>query len=162
MGLAVAFWILAAIIVAAALGVIFLKNVFRAALSLVVCLVAIAGIFVTLSADFLAVVQILVYVGAISVVIILAIMLTREFTRGSPFNRLKIPAFIITAVFFGFVAYAVLGTKWQISTAAPQTPTTHALGELLFGPNGFILPLEIAAVLILAVIIGAIVIARDR
>jgi len=162
MGLVVAFWILAIVIVIAALGVIFFKNVFRAALSLVLCLVAIAGIFITLSADFLAAVQILVYVGAISVVIILAIMLTREFSQGSPSNRLKIPAFIVSAAFFGLVAYAVLGTNWQISTAAPQTPTTPALAQQLIGQDGFILPLEIAAVLILAVIIGAIVIAREK
>lgn len=162
MGLAIAFWILAIVTVVAALGVIVQRNVFRAALSLILCLVAIAGIFVTLSADFLAAAQILVYVGAISVVIILAIMLTREFTQGSPSNRLKVPAFIIAVVFFGLVAFAVLKTNWKISTAAPQTPTTPGLAEQLIGPTGFVLPLEITGVLILAVIIGAIVIAREK
>jgi len=162
MGLVVAFWILAAVIIVAALGVILFRNVFRAALSLILCLVAVAGIFVTLSADFLAAVQILVYVGAIAVVIILAIMLTREFTRGNPSNRLRVPAFIVAAALFGLVAYSVLNTDWQIATAQPLTPTTPAIGQQLFGQGGFILPVEIAAVLLLAVIIGAIVIAREK
>ena len=162
MGLAITFWILAILAVAAALGVIMQRNVFRAALSLIVCLVSVAGIFVILSADFLAGVQILVYVGAISVIIILAIMLTREYTRGSPSNRLRFPALIISTVFFGLVAFAVLNTNWQVSPEAPLTPTTPALAERLFGQNGFILPLEISAVLILAVILGAIVIARGK
>jgi NADH-quinone oxidoreductase subunit J len=162
MGLVVAFWILAIVTVLAAIGVIVQKNVFRAALALILCLVAIAGIFITLSADFLAAAQILVYVGAISVVIILAIMLTREFAQGSPSNRLRFPALIISVALFGLIAFAVLGTQWPVSQTAPLTPTTPALAEQIFGPNGFILPLEITGVLILAVILGAIVIARDK
>jgi NADH-quinone oxidoreductase subunit J len=162
MGQAIAFWILAAIVVGAAIGVIVQKNVFRSALSLIFCLVGVAGIFVLLSADFLAAAQILVYVGAISVVIILAIMLTREFTTGNPSNRLRIPALIVSAVFLGVIIYAVVNTGWQISSMDPQTPTTAELGEQIFGQSGFILPLEIAGVLILAVIIGAVVIARDE
>jgi NADH:ubiquinone oxidoreductase subunit 6 (subunit J) len=60
------------------------------------------------------------------------------------------------------VTFSVLKTDWQISSAAPLTPTTPALAEKLFSQNGFILPLEIAAVVILAVVIGAIVIAREK
>jgi NADH-quinone oxidoreductase subunit J len=162
MGQVIAFWILALLVAASGIGVIAQKNVFRAALSLIICLVAVAGIFVLLSADFLAAAQILVYVGAISVVIILAIMLTREFTTGSPSNQLRLPAVIISGVFFVLLILAVVNTNWQISSVSPQTPTTPALAEQLFGKSGFILPIEISAVLILAVIIGAIVIARDK
>jgi NADH-quinone oxidoreductase subunit J len=163
MGLVIAFWILAVVTVLAAMGVVVQKNVFRAALSLIICLSAIAGIFVTLSADFLAAAQILIYVGAVSVLIILAIMLTREFTQGSPSNnRLRIPAFFISSLFFAVVAFAVIKTNWQVSAVPPQSPTTPALAEKLFGQNGFILPLEIAPVLILAVILGAIVLAREK
>ena len=162
MGLVIAFWILAVVTVLGALGVIIQKNVFRAALSLVLCLAAVAGLFVTLSADFLAAVQVLVYIGAISVMIILVIMLTRDFTQGSPANRLRFPAFIISAALFGVIAYAVLKTNWQIATVPPQTPTTPVLAEKLFGQSGYILPLEIAPVIILAVILGAIVLAREK
>jgi NADH-quinone oxidoreductase subunit J len=162
MGLTIAFWILAVVTVMGSLGVIVQKNVFRAALSLIVCLVAIAGIFITLSADFLAAAQILVYVGAIAVVIILAIMLTREFTQGNPSNRLRIPALIISAAVFGLITFAVVNTPWKTESVDPVTNTTPALAEKIFGQIGFFLPLEIAAVLILAVIIGAIVIAREK
>ncbi|GAI40794.1 unnamed protein product, partial [marine sediment metagenome] len=77
MGLEIAFWLLAVVGILAALAVVLLRNVFRAALCLVVCFLAVAGIYITLSADFLAVAHVLIYVGAISVLIILAIMLTR-------------------------------------------------------------------------------------
>jgi NADH-quinone oxidoreductase subunit J len=162
MGLAIAFWILAAVVVIAAIGVIVQRNVFRAALALILCLVAVAGIFVILGADFLAGAQILVYVGAIAVVIILAIMLTRDFSQGNPSNRLTIPAFFIAAIFFGLLTFAVINTNWKIVSAPAQGPTTPVLANQIFGQSGFILPLEITAVMILAVILGAIVIAREK
>ena len=162
MGQEIAFWILALLVAAAALGVVAQKNVFRAALALIVCLIGVAGIFILLSADFLAAAQILIYVGAISVVIILAIMLTRDLSTGNPSNRLRFPALIVSGLFFVLLILAVVNTNWRISAVPPQTPTTSALAEQLFGRSGFILPLEISAVLILAVIIGAIVIARDK
>src|SRR4030042_2011765 len=112
MGLAAAFWIRAVVIIAAALAVVFLRNVFRAALSLIVCFITVAGLYITLSADFLAAVQILVYVGAISVLIILAIMMTRDVQRGSPSNRMKIPAFIVAVVLLGIMVFTVTRTPW--------------------------------------------------
>ena len=162
MGLIIAFWILAIVGVVAALGVVLLKNVFRAALSLVLCFLAVAGLYVTLSADFLAAVQILVYVGAISVLIILAIMMTRDVQRGSPFNKMAIPAFIIVAAFLGVMIFTITSTPWQISSTPPVEPTTPALAASLFGGGGFILPVEIGAVLLLSAIIGAIVLAREK
>ena len=81
MGLDISFWILAIVVIVAALAVVSVKNVFHAALALILTFVAVAGIYITLSADFLAAVQILVYVGAISVLIILSVMLTREVQR---------------------------------------------------------------------------------
>ena len=162
MGLAIAFWALAGIGILAALGVVLIKNVFRAALSLILCFITMAGIYITLHADFLAAAQILVYVGAISILIIIAIMLTREVQHGSPSNRLKIPALIIAIVFVGTMSYAMLNTQWQISSLAPQEPTTTALAGKLFGAGGFLLPLEIAPVLLLAALIGAIVLVRER
>jgi len=163
MGLAAAFWIMAVIVVIAALGVVYLRNIFRAALSLVLCFVTVAGLYLTLSADFLAAVQILVYVGAISVLIILAIMMTREVTHGSPSNlKMRIPAFVVAAVLLGLMIYTVTASPWQISAESPMTPTTMPLATKLFSQQGFILPVEIAATLILAAILGAIVIAREK
>ena len=162
MGLDIAFWILAVISVAAALAVVSLRNIFRAALALVLCFLVVAGIYITLSADFLAVVQVLVYVGAISILIILGIMLTHEIQQGSPSNQFRIPAFIIAVLFLGAVGFALFNTTWQVSTLAPLAPTTTALAGMLFGEGGFILAVEIAAVLLLAAILGAIVLVREK
>jgi len=161
-GLDVAFWVLAVIGILAALAVVLLRNVFRAALCLVLCFLTVAGIYITLSADFLAAVQVLIYVGAISILIILAIMLTREVQRGSPSNKLRIPAFVVAILFLAVVSFAVVNTSWQIAGIAPQEPTTAALAGRLFGEGGFILPLEIASVLLLAAILGAIILVREK
>lgn len=162
MGLDIAFWLLAITGVAAALAVVMLRDVFRAALSLIFCFLTVAGIYVTLSADFLAAAQVLVYVGAISVLIILAIMMTREVQRGSLTNKLRIPAFLVAVLLLAVIAFAVTNTGWQISGDAPLVPTTAALAGSLFGQGGFILAVDIAAVLLLAAILGAIVIVREK
>ena len=162
MGLEIAFWALAIVGIVAALAVVLLRNIFRAALSLVLCFLAVAGIYVTLSADFLAAVQVLIYVGAISVLIILAIMLTREVQRGSPANKLRIPALVVAILFFGAVGFAMVNTSWQVAGIPPQEPTTSSLAIKLFGEGGFILPVEMAPVLLLAAILGAIVLVREK
>ena len=162
MGLDIAFWILDAIIVAAAVAVVVLRDVFRAALALILCFLSVAGIYVTLSADFLAAVQILIYVGGISVLIILAIMLTRDVQQGSPSNKLRVPAFLIALIFLGIMTYALINTVWPVSTAPPVEPTTAAIASQLLGQGGYILPLEIAGVLLLAAILGAIVLVREK
>ena len=162
MGLEIAFWIMAVVIVASALAVIFLRNVFRAALALILCFITVAGIYITLSADFLAAVQILVYVGAISVLIILGIMMTRDVHKGNPVNKLQIPAAIVAAVILGILVYVVTASPWAVSSQEPLAPTTMPLATKLFSENGFILPVEIGAVLLLAAILGAIVITREN
>ena len=162
MALEVAFWILAVVVILAALAVVLLGNVFRAALSLVLCFLAVAGIYLTLSADFLAVVQVLVYVGAISVLIILAIMLTRDVHKGSQGNKLRIPAFFVAALVLGGMVYATVNTNWLVSSAPPLEPTTPAIAGLLFSEGGFILPVEIAPILLIAAIIGAVVLVREK
>jgi NADH-quinone oxidoreductase subunit J len=162
MGVDIAFWILAIVGVIAAATVVLLRNVFRAALALILCLVTVAGIYITLSADFLAGVQILIYVGGISILMMLAIMLTREVQSGSHFNKFKIPAFFIAAIFLGVMIYSMVATPWQISAAPPLEPTTAGLAGRLLGDGGFILAIEAAAALLLAAILGAIVLVREK
>ena len=162
MGLEIAFWALAIVGVVAALAVVLLRDVFRAALSLILCFLVVAGIYITLSADFLAAVQVLIYVGDISVLIILAIMLTREVQQGSLSNKLRIQAFVVAVLLLGVVGFAVVNTPWQVSTVPPLEPTTAALAGRLFGEGGFILAVEIAAVLLLVAILGAIVLVREK
>lgn len=162
-GLDIAFWILAVVSVGAALAVVLLRDVFRAALFLVLCFFTVAGIYVTLSADFLAGAQVLIYVGAIGVLIIFAIMLTRESRRGSPPGRLRLPALLIGLFFLITMLFVVLNTDWQVVAEIPTQPTTSAIAEALFNKvDGFILAFEIAAVLLLAAIIGAIVLVREK
>ena len=162
MGLDIAFWVLAIVGIVAALTVVLLQNVFRAALSLVLCFLTVAGIYVTLSADFLAAVQILIYVGGISVLIILAIMLTREVQQGSLSNRLVAPVLISAILFFGIVTFAMLETSWPLVSLPPAEATTAALAGKLFSEDGHILTVEIAAILLLATIIGAITIVKEK
>jgi NADH-quinone oxidoreductase subunit J len=163
MAFSVIFWILAVVSVGAALGVVLLRNVFRAALFLVLCFLGVAGLFLTLGADFLAAVQVLIYVGAIAVLLLLAIMLTREQQRGSPFGRLRWPAAILGLALLAIMVLVVTNTPWSVvSLAAPQ-PTTAAIAEGLFSlDRGWVLPFEIASLLLLAAVIGAIVIVREK
>ncbi len=162
MGLDIAFWVLAVVGIAAALTVVLLRDVFRAALSLVLCFLTVAGLYITLSADFLAAVQVLIYVGGISILILLAVMLTRDVQQGSPSNKLRIPAFVVAIVFLGIVAFSLVNTPWQVSTVPPLAPTTAALATKLLGAGGFVLPVEIAGLLLLAAILGAIVLVREK
>ena len=162
MGINISFWIIAVVCVAAALAVVSLQNIFRAALALILCFLTVAGIYILLSAEFLAVVQILIYVGAISVIIILAIMMTREYQHGSPSGKFRIPAFVVAILVLGVVLFAVLNTSWKISNTMPVQANTPALAEKLFGAGGFVLPLEIAGVLLLAAVIGAIILMKDK
>ena len=158
----IVFWILAAITVVAALAVVILKDVFRTALSLVLLFFTIAGIYIMLHADFLAVVQILVYVGAISILIIVAIMLTHDARQGSTSGKLRIPAIIVGLLLLGTLASTAITTKWQLNNTPPLEPTTAAIGIKLFGEGGFLLPVEISAILLLAAVLGAIVLIREK
>ena len=161
-GIAIAFWVLATVIVGAALAVVFLRNIFHCALFLILCFFTIAGIFVVLSADFLAGAQVLIYVGAIGVLIIFVVMLTRETQRGSPSGRLRLPALIVGLLFLITMVVVVVSTDWNVIAEIPE-PTISSLAHALFSKeSGFVLAFEIAAALLLAAIIGAIVLVREK
>ncbi|MBA7467700.1 NADH-quinone oxidoreductase subunit J [subsurface metagenome] len=163
MGLDIAFWVLAVVSVGAAMAVVLIRDIFRAALFLVLCFFTVAGIYITLSADFLAGAQVLIYVGAIGVLIIFAIMLTRESRRGSPSGRLRLPALLIGLLFLVTMVFVVVSTDWHVIAELPTEPTTTAIAQALFsGEDGFVLAFEIAAALLLAAIIGAIVLVREK
>ncbi len=156
------FYLMAIIAVASALGVIFLRDVFRSALCLILLFMTVAGIYVMLHADFLAVVQILVYVGAISILIIVAIMLTRDARQGQPMGKIKWIAGPVALALIAVIAWGVLNTPFEVATAAPQEETVKPLGNLLFGNPGYLLTTEIAAVLLLSAILGAIAVIREK
>lgn len=151
-----------------AITVVTVRNVFYAAVALVAALIAVAGLFLTLEADFLALVQILVYVGAIAVLIVFAIMLTSEVQRGSRANALWPMALMVGVLVFAGLALAVTRANWPIATGqTPVSPTVGAaadaglkLPDVLF--STFLFPFELVGLLLLVATIGAIVIARER
>jgi len=156
------FFLLAAIAIISALGVIVVRDVFRAALCLILLFMAVAGVYLLLHADFLAIVQILIYVGAVSILIIVAIMLTRDARKGQPLGNLKYLAGIVSLLLLAVVAYGVINAGFTISAIPPVEPTVGPLGEKLFGDAGYLLVIEIAAVLLLSAMLGAIAILREK
>lgn len=155
-------------ILGGALGVVTSRNLIHAALYLVLSLFGVAGFFVLLSAPFLAAVQVLVYIGAIAILIIFAVMLTRSMTNlREVFNRQWWVSAIVAAVFFIFLAAGIILPVWGQNSAYAGQPvsetvaTTTDLGVALVDGNQYVLPFELASLLLTAAMIGAIVIARD-
>jgi len=157
--LTVAFYLMAAMTILPALAVVLTRNIIHAAIFLVVSFAGVAGIFVVLSADFLAAVQLLVYAGAIAVLIIFAIMMTQNARRGSQPNEQRWPALIISAAMLVVLLSVLFQTAWPTSSLAPLETTVAPLGNLLL--NQYVLPFEVVSVLLVAAMIGAIVISRE-
>jgi NADH-quinone oxidoreductase subunit J len=161
-----AFFIFAILMLGGALGVVTSRNLIHGALYLIASLFGGAGFFVLLSAPFIAVVQVLVYIGAIAILIIFAVMLTRSMTTMRElFNRQWWLSAVAGTLLFVLLAVAVIMPVWGGDAAAPpvsdEVATTQDLGVALVSGNGFVLPFEVASLLLTGAMIGAIVIARD-
>ncbi|MBI3915284.1 MAG: NADH-quinone oxidoreductase subunit J, partial [Chloroflexi bacterium] len=137
------------------------RNLLHSALGLVVALVGVAAIYFLLEAEFLAVVQILIYVGAIAVLFLFAVMLTRGLMTGNlqAFNGQWIAAAIVAVLLFGIFFFVAIGTRWPLKEFAVTTDLTPKIGEQLM--TTYVLPFEVASLLLLAALVGAIVIARE-
>ncbi len=147
-----------------ALGVVNNRNLVRGSIWLMVSLFGVAGYFVLLSAPFLAAVQVLVYIGAIGILITFAVMLTRGMTKlQSRFLRQWWLGAIAAILAFVILFVTVIEPVWgERAGAALGTPgSTADLGVALVSGDGFVLPFEVASVLLTAAMIGAIVLARD-
>ena len=162
MGEQLAFYILAAILVGASLLAVTVRNIFHAAIYLIVALFAMSGFYILLHAEFLAAVQILVYVGAVAMLIIFAVMLTTRMTdvRIRAQNEQVGVGAVVSAILFVALAVAIWGTEWPESTLPMATDNIRSLGRLIM--TKFVLPFEIISVLLLAAMIGAIVIAAKE
>ncbi len=185
----IVFWLLSVMAIGGALGVVMVPDLFRAALLLIVVFMSVAGFFILLSAEFLAVVQVLIYVGAIAILLIFAIMLTRDVQRGNLPNRLQIPAVVFSALLLSALVAAAVDTRWEFLPDLEQervelvqtNSVTTLTGEVLMeeGVTGteeqtevqeaaladllikdFVLPFEAVSVLLLAALIGALVLVR--
>ena len=156
------FYGLALVTVASALITAFSRNIVHSAFALFGALAGVAGIYALLGADFLFIVQIFIYIGGILVVTIFAVMLTQGIAEVNVSNRAVgvLPALITVALAGAVMLYAILRTSWYRAKPGPVAPTTYGIGNAFLGP--YVLPFEIASVVLLAALIGAIVISRQE
>jgi NADH:ubiquinone oxidoreductase subunit 6 (subunit J) len=147
-----------------ALGVVFARNLFRAALALVLSFIGIAGFYVLLEAEFLAMVQILVYVGAIAILIIFAIMLSRRMmsSETQPWNEQWVGAVVVAAALFAALVFILSRVDWPATEAEVPADSISQLGQALVSPDFYVLPFEVASVLLLVALVGAVIIAREQ
>lgn len=171
----IVFWITAVSTIIAAIAVVQMKDLFRAALFLIVSFFGVAAIFVLLRAEFLAVVQVLIYVGAISVLILFAVLMTRDVEEGSPSSGLRFPAGVLAIAFGAAAIFVAVSTDWNLLKTATDAGSFGAgtVAEIgnVFGNTvpviarllirDFVLAFEIAGVLLLAAVIGAMALVRE-
>jgi NADH:ubiquinone oxidoreductase subunit 6 (subunit J) len=156
------FIVLGGTMLASGLAVVVMKDIIRCGLAMMVCFGSLAGIYVMAGAPLVGAAQVLVYIGAISVLVLFAIMLTQ--TKAAPsrlaFQTQAIPAAIAAIVLLVVVLLAIGSTAWGGGSERGATETAE-VARRLFGP--FVLPFEIVGVLLLAAVIGGVFLAkRDR
>jgi NADH:ubiquinone oxidoreductase subunit 6 (subunit J) len=156
------FYGLGALLVLSALAVVFLPRIIHAALMLVLFFVAIAGIFIMLHAEFVAAAQIIIYAGAITVLVLFAVMLTQrsQSPESNPFNAQALVASVVAAALFAALLPGVLSLGGGQVRPGIDVDLIPRIGELMLGQ--WVLPFEIASVLLLAALIGAVVIAKEN
>jgi NADH-quinone oxidoreductase subunit J len=157
----VVFFLIATLTLAAAFATVLLRNVFHAGLALVGTFFGIAAIFLMLEAEFLAIVQVLINIGAIAVLILFAVMLTRGLMKNEDSNingQWAWAALAVATLFIGMFIL-ILQVPWQYTGTAVYTDIVPYLGTALL--TTYVLPFEVVSVLLLAALIGAFIIARE-
>ncbi len=158
----VLFYVIAAVTVAGAAGVALSRNILYSSIGLLIALLGAGSLYVFLSADFVAVTQLLVYIGGVLVLILFAVMLTNRITEVNVSNT----SFGLFGGFLLFVAVAPVLlavaalTPWSTRTPAPLAPMTREIGNQLL--TKWLLPFEVASLVLLATLVGAVVIARKE
>ena len=152
-------WVFGFVMIFAGLLVVTMRDIIRCGLAMIVCFGALAGIYVILGAPLIAAAQVIVYIGAISVLILFAIMLTQ--TKDAPsrlvFQSQAIPAAIAAVIIGVVVALAIAATDWGEATERVRV-ATDALSKVLF--DQYVLPFEIVSVMLLAAVIGGVFLAK--
>jgi NADH-quinone oxidoreductase subunit J len=155
----IVFFVLAEILIGSGLLVVTMRDIIRCGLAMIVCFGALAGIYVTVGAPLVAAAQVLVYIGAISVLILFAIMLTQ--TKDAParlvFQTQAVGAGIAAIILAGIIALTVGATDWGAVAARVHTGTDQ-LARVLFAD--YVLPFEIVSVLLLAAVVGGVFLAK--
>jgi NADH-quinone oxidoreductase subunit J len=157
------FYLLAALTVAGGLAAMLLRNTVHCALALTVAFAGLALLFLNLDAQFAGFAQILVYIGAVAILVVFAILLTRgsETPKGGVFSRTWLTGLAIAAAIFAVLGWAVLRSVRVLphETTVPDV-TVQQIGVALVGR--YVLPLEIVAVLLTAALIGAVIVAMHE
>jgi NADH-quinone oxidoreductase subunit J len=152
------FAFLALLTVLSAVGVVALRNVFHASLCFALAFLALAGIYLTLGAEFLAVIQILIYAGAIAVIIVFAIMLTPPaIGHSNPSNRQRLWAGALSLAALGLLVGGLARVNWPVPGPLRAT-SAGTLGELML--TRYVLPFEVAGLILLVALMAAITVAK--
>lgn len=160
LGYSVSFYVLAGLTVVSALLVVSLHNIFHAVLFLVLAFMGIAGLYLTLNAGFLAAVQVLIYAGAIIVLMLFAVFLTRNaMSQGNPASRLRASALVTGLLMFITLAYVFVNSHWAIGPQEPLSLSLDVLANALF--NTYVFPFELASIVLLIAMMGAILLAKE-
>lgn len=156
----VIFYVIAFVTVVSGMLVALLPNIIHSAMALLFTFAGVAGLYVFMSADFLAATQLLIYVGGILVLILFAVFLSSRISSVKMSNpaRFMVPAGLVFLGILGGLVYALLKTTWAGSGEVGYAPTTENLGELLM--TKYLLPFEVASVLLLAALVGAALLSR--
>ncbi len=156
----VAFWIIALGMAGAAVAVVTMKNIVHAALALVVVLAGVAAQYLLLQAEFLGIVQVLIYIGAVIVLFLFGIMLTRAPMRKSAEydNDQRVLAGLVSLLIFGVLAYLLVDEFGGDELNITQPTATSAIADSIF--RTYVVAFEAVSMLLLAALIGAIVLAR--
>ena len=159
----VVFYLVAALAVAGALAAVLLKHLVHCALAVTVAFGGLALMFLSLDAQFAGFVQVLVYIGAVAILIVFAILLTRgsDTPKDGVFSKSWLWGVVISAAVFAVIGWAVINSVNAIpqQSAVPQV-TVHDIGLALVGP--YVLPLEIVALLLTAATVGAVIVAMHE
>mgnify|MGYP005816904911 FL=1 len=159
----IVFFLLAALTLGGALAVINLKNIVHSVLCLIVTFLGVAGIFLTLRADFLAAVQVLVYAGAVSILVIFALLLVNQgdgkMAETNPYSRFGYLGVAAAMLFFGFLSFSLIKTTWQTTGIAAAATSVGEIGVRLV--SQYVIAFELAAVLLLVAMVAAIIIGRE-
>lgn len=157
----VIFYLLGGLALTGGMGVVFSRDIVHAALFLVMTLLMTAGVFVVISAEFLGLVQILLYGGAVTILLIFALMLTRAREINLPLNGSQWPVGLIAGIGVGAVLVIVARqTVWPGNQDVVHFIGVDRIGQALF--NDYALPFEIASLVLIVALVGAIVIARTE
>lgn len=158
----VIFYFVVAVTLGSAAMVAFSRNIIHSAFSLLGTFAGVAGIYVFLGADFVAAVQVLIYVGGILVLILFAVMLTHRITDVQITNRSvgRIPALVVVGIFAFLLVQTIRETPWQKAKEIVYAPTTAKIGDLFL--ENYLLPFELASLVLLAALIGAVFLSRKE